>query len=208
MLVDQIAANQKSVGVVTFPDSKTGQLVAGGTAFHVGDGHFVTASNLLPDSLKVGAKLIVWLNWTQPNTLTAVIEHRNAKDDVAILRVEANLDEVIPALEIEGSDEPVGQHVFAYGFVEPQCKLVNGAWVTTAVPRASMGIIGSRYVKEGALIYEADFATYPGESGAPVFRVKDNIVIGLVRGARTIRTREGLVRGPTLIAPIKAVLDA
>lgn len=208
MLTEQIVANQKSVGVVTFPDAKTGQLVAGGTAFHVGDGIFVTASNLLPDQLKVGAKLVVWLNWTQPNTHAAVIEHRSAKEDVAILRVEANLDEVIPALEIEAIDEPVGQQVFAYGFVEPQCRLEKGQWITTAIPRASTGIIGSRYVKEGALVYEADFPTYPGESGAPVFRVKDNIVVGVVRGARTIKTKEGLVRGPTLIAPIKAALDA
>jgi hypothetical protein len=208
MLVEQIAANQKSVGVVTFPDAKTGQLVAGGTAFHVGDGIFVTASNLLPDALKVGAKLVVWLNWTQPNTHAAVIEHRSAKDDVAILRVEANLDEVIPALDIEAADEPVGLQLFAYGFVEPQCRLEKGGWITTAIPRASVGILGSRYVKDGALVYEADFATYPGESGAPVFRVKDNVVIGVVRGARTIKTKEGLVRGPTLIAPIKAALEA
>lgn len=208
MLVDQIAANQKSVGVVTFPDAKTGQLVAGGTAFHVGDGTFITASSFLPDALKVGAKLVVWLNWTQPNTHAAVIEHRSAKDDITILRVERSLEDAIPALEIEGIDEPVGQHVFAYGFVEPQCRLEKGAWVTTAVPRASQGIIGARYMKDGALVYEADFATYPGESGAPVFRVKDNIAIGVVRGARTIKTKEGLVRGPTLIAPIKAALDA
>lgn len=208
MLVEHISANQKSVGVVTFPDAKTGQLTAGGTAFHVGDGTFVTASNLLPESLKVGAKLVVWLNWTQPNTHAAIIEHRSAKEDVAILRVETNLDEVIPALELEAADEPVGLAVFAYGFVEPVCRLERGGWITTAVPRASTGIIGSRYVKDGALIYEADFATYPGESGAPVFRVKDNVVIGVVRGARTIKTKEGLVRGPTLIAPIKAVLDA
>lgn len=208
MLVEQIAANQRSVGVVTFPDAKTGQLVAGGTAFHVGDGLFVTASNLLPESLKVGAKLVVWLNWTQPNTHAAVIEHRSAKDDVAILRVEAKLDEVIPALEIEAVDEPVGRHVFAYGFVEPQCRLEKGGWITTAVPRASVGILGSRYVKDGALVYETDFVTYPGESGAPVLRVKDNVVVGVVRGPRLLKTKEGMVRGPTLVAPIKAVLDA
>lgn len=208
MLVEQIANNQRSVGVVTFPDAKTGQLVAGGTAFHVGDGLFVTASNFLPETLKVGAKLVVWLNWTQPNTHAAVIEHRNPKDDVAILRVEANLDEVIPALDIEATDEPVGRHVFAYGFVEPLCRLEKGSWITTAIPRASVGILGARYVKDGALVYEADFATYPGETGAPVFRVKDNIVIGVVRGPRILKTKEGLLRGPTRIAPIKAVLDA
>ena len=36
MLVEHISANQKSVGVVTFPDAKTGQLTAGGTAFRRG----------------------------------------------------------------------------------------------------------------------------------------------------------------------------
>ena len=208
MLSEKIAANQRSVGVVTFPDKQTGQLVAGGTAFHVGDGTFLTASSFLPDHLKVGASIVVWLNWTQPNTHAAVIEHRSAQDDVVILRVQANLDEVIPALAIEAGNEPVGLHVFACGFVEPQCRLERGAWVTNAVPRASAGIIGSRYVKDGVLVYEVDFPTYPGEAGAPVFRASDNVVIGLVRSSRTIKTKEGLVRGPTLVAPIKAALDA
>jgi hypothetical protein len=203
-LSDHIAANQQAIGVVLFPDAKTGQLVAGGTAFHVGAGVFITSDHVLGAN-PVGRKVLVWLNWTTPNLQPAEVTHRNAADDVAVLAFETELD--IPALALSFEHEPIGQAVFTYGFIAPECKLENGAWVTSAIPRAATGIIGSRYVRKGSLAYELDFATYPGESGAPVFRAIDNVVIGVVSGSRTLKTPEGNVRGPTLAAPLTHLRD-
>lgn len=203
MLIEQIPKNQRSIGLVLFPDARTGQLTAGGTTFHVGDNLFFAASATLPDALKQGAKLVVWLSWTQPNAHAAVIEHRAPGDAIAILRVEADVTADVPALEMSRADEPLGQHVFTCGFIEPQCRLEAGQFVTTAIPRAAQGIIGSRYVKDGALVYEVDFTTYAGESGAPLIRVADNVVVGVVRGSRMF----GQQRGPTLVAPLKPILE-
>jgi hypothetical protein len=220
MLVTQVAAVRDSVVLVLRVIPSLGgamQVLPAGTASYIGNDLFLTANHLFEGPTPVPGEQIKIAS--VPGNGSAmilpgegVIEYGSAAVDIALLKVPGAGAGLKP-LSISLASEPDGRSVFSYGFITPEFHFTPSGPVLIAAARACTSIIGSRSVIRAGR-YELDAHTYPGESGAPVLRVADNVVVGIVQASRLVQvpappgpTAGGniAVRGPTLageLAPI------
>lgn len=229
MLVSQIAAVRNSVVfVLRFTTNPTGtvQVAPVGTACHVGHDMFVTANHLFEDP-PIGPTEVVRVGFILPGTSTvaavcnvpANVTFQSAQHDLALLHIAGFSEMVVPGLgtpppaaAVSGGVEPDGRSVFSYGFITPTFQFTTTGPSVSAVARACASIISGRFV-ETPDRYELDSSTYPGESGAPVFRQADHVAVAIVQASRLVSVppppglpvQFGRVRGPTIASPIAPI---
>ena len=137
----------KSVGVVTFPDAQDGQTSYGGRGTRVPRPR--RDDRLEPPAARSlrSAPSSSFGSTGRSRTRTPSSSTRSAKEDVAILRVETNLDEISPGARARGrgrAGRPRRLRVWLRRASVSSRSEVDG--LRPAVP-ASAGIIGSRYVR-------------------------------------------------------------
>ncbi len=97
----------------------------------------------------------------------------------------------------------MGARYFSYGFIRPTIDTTVTPPLVDADARAAAAVISGRSPTDGDA-YALDSQTYPGESGAPVFRQHDHVLVGVVRGTHRVPVPPPLnwTRGPTVAAPL------
>lgn len=225
MLVSNIAAVRDAVVVVarSFPQTQpSGQTGLGvdilGTACYVGSDFFLTASHIFPDTKPQQSIVLI----SVANTGAATVLHGNATIDFTLPFVASGPDLAIlkapgvatsvPAMVVDCRDVADGESVFSYGYPDSTVSSMPTGLLFSLMARACLSII-SAHTLAPERKYLLDGSTYPGESGAPVFRRSDNAVVAIVQATKTIQTPPPnlLVRGPTVagpLAPIAAELAA
>ncbi|MGO9838984.1 MAG: serine protease [Polyangiaceae bacterium] len=220
MLVPHIAAVRDSVVFVLRvkkDPSGTVQVVPAGTACYLGNDTFLTAAHLF-QAPPLAADELIQVGAVPGNGQRAIIfgplatiDYISATPDpdLALLRV-PDFGATLPARSVSVAGEPDGRSVFSYGFITPAFTFSANGPMMVAHSRACASIIASRPPMFGGR-YELDGHTYPGESGAPVFRSADHVVIGVVQASRLVAVPppHGTVRGPTIagtLAPIAGEL--
>jgi trypsin-like peptidase len=222
MLAQHVAAVRNSIVVVLrFAKSASGAVRVSpvGTACHVGQDTFVTAGHLF-DSPPLAADEVVRVGFVPAFGVGSIavvlatpasVDYRSERYDLALMTVPgfgsaqgSSSRSAPPWARVSGDTEPEGRSVFSYGFATPKIQLTNGGPVVRVAARASPCFIRGRYEDDPAK-YELDGQAYPGESGAPVFRARDHVVIAIVQGSRLVDAplqHFGQVRGPTIAAPL------
>jgi hypothetical protein len=209
MLVAAVAAVRHSVVLVLRAKTQNGVAEVGavGTACYIGNDLFLTADHLFDDPMMIPGERIMIVRfpgrggrysvWPTP----AALELRDPADDLALLRLDG-FGNASPTVRVSVGIEPDGRSVFSYGFINPSVD-VNEDPPIAATPRAAPAIIGGVYGDR----YELDSNTYPGESGAPVFRQHDLVVIGVAQASRRVAVPPppNWVRGPTIASPIAPI---
>lgn len=208
MLVSQIAAIRDSVFLVLRVRQVVGgkvELLPAGTAFYVGNGFFVTADHLFAQPPPQPTDIINVVSVANAAQHPATIDHRVPAHDLAILKL---VEPVVTmkALKLSAGIEPDGRAVFSYGFINPKIASAPLGPTLVAAPRATASVIGARIPFLGNR-YELDSHTYPGESGAPVLRVSDHVVVGVVQASRSVDVPApmNMTRGPTIASPINVI---
>jgi len=218
VLVSAIAAVRDSVVLVLREPSGNGLAALGavGTASYIGSDLFLTAAHLFgaPD-LSPNEMISVGVVPVRDRKVTslgpAILEFLDEHRDLALLRV-AGVADSLPAARVSVGIEPDGRSVFCYGFVNPTIVVDEGAIVLdeSSNKRASTAIVGGRRFDYGKA-YELDGATYPGESGGPVFRQHDQVVVAVITHSRMAVVPASrfeplrLVRGPTVAMPLESL---
>lgn len=214
MLVNQIAAIRDSVVLVLRIVPTSGGAVSilpAGTASYLGNDIFLTASHLFADPPVTPAEKIRVATIPGNGFVATIyshdvtIDHEAANEDLTLLRA-PGFGSTLPDLRVSVAGEPDGRSVFSYGFISPKVAFTPQGPMLIAVSRACASIIGARVPFIGNK-YELDGQTYPGESGAPVLRVSDHVVVGVVQASRLIQVPQphASVRGPTLAGPLDSI---
>jgi hypothetical protein len=143
----------------------------------------------------------------------ATIEWSSSALDLAILR-SVGCGNALPAAPVSIGVEPCGRSVFTYGAITPSVQSSPQGMIWVVRFRACPSSIGFSANEQ----YELDGNTYPGESGAPVFRASDNVLIGAVQSSRGIEVPDPndkgsprkmtLVRGPTFAGTTASIAQA
>jgi Trypsin-like peptidase domain len=211
MLVAQVAAVRDSVVLVirVCKGQTEDQMVLRpeGTAFCIGNDLFLTAAHLFADPpLAPSDEVSLVSVGATPSQIKAVVEFRDPARDLAILRSAADAKSSMKPLSVSVGIEPDGRSVFSYGFIKPRFETSPKGPMLFAAPHASLFIIGGRVPFFGNR-YELDGHTYPGESGAPVFRASDSVVIGVVQATRPVEVPAPIntTRGPTIASPLDVI---
>ncbi|HXX68102.1 MAG TPA: trypsin-like peptidase domain-containing protein [Polyangiaceae bacterium] len=222
MLAQHVAAVQNSVVfVLRFATDQTGTVRVSpvGTACYVGCNTFVTANHLF-ETPPLDPSEVVRVGFVPAGAVgTAVVFHtpasvdyQSAQHDLAIMTVPGFGNERVPgvgplpAVRVSSNPEPDGRSVFSYGFITPVFQFTSAGPIVRVAARACASIIAGRYVHDPER-YELDSHTYPGESGAPVFRANDHVAIGIVQASRLVQVPPpfGQVRGPTIASPLSPI---
>lgn len=183
-LQDSIARLNRSLVAVVAVGSGGPMVV--GTGFIVSeDGTFVTASHVLrqPPEVRMQALIHDTAGREQPVIFEALLD--DAQRDVTVCRIIAGhgmRPPVVPAELAGTSKAAAGTLVVASGFP-----------LAAARPSSHLGIVsseaaGGHYVEIAAMVNE-------GESGAPVVRLDDGKVIGMISSVRTASTYAGAAQG-------------
>lgn len=130
-----------------------------GTAFHVGNGQFITAAHLVTDGE------LVLLQSDRVETRGRV-EHVDFAADVATLRADLPVDGTFAALEWASRVPGPGAEVGAAGY---PVDVVGAA----AIVR---GTVSRVYRDQGVSIIQTDAAVNPGNSGGPLFNSCGDVV--------------------------------
>lgn len=181
---DSIAKLDRSLLAVVAVGSGGPMVV--GTGFIVSeDGTFVTASHVLrqPPEVVLRALIRDAAGHQQPAVFEPLVD--DPERDVAVCRIVAGhgmRPPVVPAGLAESSRAAAGTLVVASGFP-----------LAAARPSSHLGIVssdaaGDQYVEIAVMVNE-------GESGAPVVRLDDGKVIGMISSVRTASTYAGAGRG-------------
>jgi hypothetical protein len=216
MLVTSLSAIQDTVVVVvrvwTQTDPTTGansiNLAPAGTACYVGQDVFVTAAHLFEGPRPGETILLI----SVPNNGSvakvvhgaATVEVNLPDHDLAILRA-PGVGSAIPAAAVCASDVPDGRSVFSYGYPNPEVAFTPNGPVFALLARACPSVV-SAHTLPPECRYLLDGSTYPGESGAPVFRCADNALVAVVQATRVIKAPpHDVVRGPTVAGPLAPI---
>ena len=209
MLVNQIAAIRESVFLVLRIRQAVAPMVElrpEGTAFYIGNGYFLTADHLFDNPPLDQSDVIQVVSVSKTTQYAVSIDYRTPTHDLAILKL-GTPNGALGALSLSVGIEPDGRSVFSYGFLSPRIdNNIPGRPTLVAAPRATSSIIGARVPFFGNR-YELDGQTYPGESGAPVFRTSDHVVIGVVQATRSVDVQAPInkTRGPTIASPLDVI---
>jgi hypothetical protein len=226
MLVDNVAAVRDTVVVVVayWPqtDPATAQetisTVAIGTACYVGKDLFVTASHLFDNPLPDQKYLLLAVpnnhakaaRVVHPNALVEVALPAQGGPDLAIMRA-AGVADRLPSVKVDCNDVPDGRSVYSYGYPNPVMSFTATGPIMSLYARVCPSMIAAHRRNK----YLMDGSTYPGESGAPVFRSSDNVMVGVVQASQLMEVPAPVppsaspgppkymrVRGPTVAGPL------
>lgn len=153
-------------GVVIHADEKTG------------DVYVVTAAHVISDSKNL---LVYVVGRFRRNTYPATVVLRGMKEDVAVIRT--HVPGVVPA-EV-GDDADLGQDVWVVSYPWGRRRtLVTGIVSQIAWPD---GIKGGGQVPLAGPIQLLDATAAYGTSGGGVFDTETGLLLGIVRGYRTVQ---------------------
>lgn len=210
----EIVADMRHVvcSVIRQRPMQTGQGVrALGTGFFVAPNIFITCDHVMNDPSdphKPGDSYLLAANltgnsgkvYTIPPPEIGTDLHLFPNLDLAVLRIATNPPDH-PYASLDYGDTSEGLDIGVVGYPIPELKVVNGNLAFSAlVYRAGRGHITGCYTADlgqpltGVPVLEVNFLFVPGNSGGPVFSAENGRVLGFVRGYRTVKIRESVVR--------------
>jgi S1-C subfamily serine protease len=163
-----IYAQKEYPFVSEFPEKSFALLseYANGTGFLISNnGYIVTCHHVVEDAKTINIRGI---NGDFSKTFKAAIVAKDSKHDLAILKVDCNLNKKIP-FAVNWNALDVGQDVFTLGYplkseLGEEIKLTNG------IVSCSSGYQGN------SSMYQVSAPIQPGNSGGPLFDKNGNIV--------------------------------
>lgn len=215
-------AKRAVVGVGTLLPTRRPPAAVLGTGFAVADGrHIITNFHVIPTALaeERHETLVVFVGTgdsAQPRT--ARVLRTDPEHDLALLRLDGP---PLPAFRIdaetvvqEGDDllftgYPIG-HILGLYPTSTRAMVSNIAPV--AIPASSATTLNAatiRRLKDPYPIYQLDAISYPGNSGSPLYRVSDGVVVGVLNSVLIKESKESALTNPTAITyaiPAKHVL--
>lgn len=218
VLVLRVRPAQQPPGMIGGPPPGAAvTLSPAGSACYVGSDLFVTASHLFHDPDLVTGEAIrlvsVPNNGSQAHIWgpigTVVVDLPGP--DLAIIHA-PGFGSLLPAVQVDVKDVPDGRSVFSYGFPNPVFSFTPAGPQINIYARACPSIISAHFPVDR---YELNSDTYPGESGAPVFRCDDNALVGVVQATKKMQVPDPqpqpqptaapgpiIIRGPTVAGPL------
>ena len=145
-----------------------------GTAFHIGDGKWLTAAHVVTEA--AGADWTVGLRNAGVDTVAQVVD-MDGDADLALLAAESK-----PSALGWDSLPPVGTETLIAGYGRGQVSLTAGV---------TRGIISERYSRSGLDYIRTDAAVDPGDSGGPLLSLCGG-VIGVVQSKPSGESAEGV----------------
>lgn len=207
-LIDTIRPSVVAVGTYASTNSPPAQFR--GTGFVVGDGlHVVTNHHVLPEVLDSEhmEQIAVFSGRGKSAVLhKAYLEATDVEHDLVLLRIEGK---PLPALQL-GQDAGLreGDEIAFTGF---PIGMVLGLYPVThhgmvsaitpvVIPAASSGQLTSKMIRTMGSpfdVLQLDATAYPGNSGSPVFDLRNGKVVGIVNMVFVKSTKESALSEPS-----------
>ncbi len=162
---------------------QAGPMVVGTGFFVSDDGTFVTAHHVLQQGPGIGFKILMRTKDAPREAAGFEVIARDAMHDIVVCRA---------ALEKGVSTVPV-KLAAASESVAGTFVVISGFPLTANSPSSHLGIVSSNAARSDPL--ELAAFVNEGESGAPILRIEDGQVIGMVSSVRTASTYKGAGRG-------------
>jgi len=214
------------VGIGTYQRTRRPPSALRGTGFVVTDGrHAITNAHVIPKALNVaGGEVIAVFTGTgrRVGVRPARVVAADPDHDIVVLAFEGA---PMPALTL-GDDREIteGEAIAFTGF---PIGAVLGLYPVThhgivsaitpiAIPMPSPGALDSaliRRLRDSYRVFQLDATAYPGNSGSPLYRAADGVVVGVINSVYVKGTKETLLSDPsgiTYAVPIRyarALLD-
>ena len=198
------------VGIGTYQGSRRPPSNLSGTGFVVSNGQYViTNYHVLPKKMNLNKReqLVIFYKYNKKIRYEGVkIVDTDPQHDLALLRINKKR---LPALKINQSDNQLeGEEIAFTGFpigavlglfpVTHRGIISAISPIGTPVPRSSQ--LTSKMIKSlrnTYEIYQLDATAYPGNSGSPLFSMKNGQVIGIINKVFIKETKESVIQKPS-----------
>ena len=184
-----------------------------GTGFVVGNGRqVITNHHVVPRDLDVDneEQIVVFAGRGRDTvTLPAVLRRSDPEHDLALLEFSGP---ALPALVLAQDDrvregDDIAFTGFPIGVVLGLYPVTHRGIVSvitpTVIPAASSRTLTPAQVKrmrDAFNVYQLDATAYPGNSGSPVYRPTDGVVVGVINSVYVKETKESVLEKPSGIS--------
>ncbi len=209
------------VAIGSYKKDRAPSAVVDGTGFVVGNGlTVVTAAHVL------GRKLADFERWEvfvghgdDAQAREAQVLCTDPEHDIATIRIAAP---ALPAVKFDGVDAEVEGRDIAFtgfplggvlGLYPSTAHGIIGALVPAAIPQnntRTLNVETIRRLQDNYRVYQLDATAYPGNSGSPVYRTDNGMVVGIIDSVYVKPTKEaalaavvGTPSGITYAIPIR-----
>lgn len=212
------------VGIGTFEATRRPPADLRGTGFMVGDGlHVVTSLHVVDNILNEAAheRLVVFVGSGEEVELRdAEVVASDPAHDAAVLRIDG---EARPIVRLAGDGEaqsgddiaftgfPIGG---ALGLYPATHRGIVAAWTPILIPVVDPKKLTTAMIKQlkenDFYVYQLDATAYPGNSGSPLYRPEDGVVIAIVSSVFVKGSKETAITDPsgiTYAIPIRYARD-
>lgn len=211
--IDQVRPSVVGIGTarpVRKPLAKGPPMRFTGTGFVVGSGkQVITNFHVLPRELDTDNEesIVIFVGRGKQTTARrATVVRQDEEHDLALLTFEGA---PLPALAVAAVDsaregDEIAFTGFPIGIVLGRYPVTHRGIISvitpTVIPATSARTLTAAQLKrmrDDFLVYQLDATAYPGNSGSPVFRQDDGVVIGVVNSVHIKETKEALLEKPS-----------
>lgn len=209
-IIKQVKPSVVGIGVTTPMNSPSNHLQ--GTGFIVGDGQYVVTNyHVVSNELNpqvVQYRAVYAGSAKKTKTYRAEIVGIDPAHDLAILKIDATLtplsiasDEYVPeGSSIAFTGFPIGA---VLGLYPATHRGMVAAVTPDAIPATNSNQLTINMLdrlQQSFLIYQLDATAYPGNSGSPMYRQEDGVVVGVINKVFVAETKESVLSKPSGIS--------
>lgn len=209
-IVKQVKPSVVGVGITTPMNSPANNLQ--GTGFVIGNGQYIATNyHVVSNELDPGVvqyRAVYAGNARKTKTYRAEVVGIDPAHDLAILKIDATLkpftvapDELVPEGTYIGfTGFPIGAVLGLYPATHRGIVAAITPDATPARNSNQLSIDMLDRLQQTFMIYQLDATAYPGNSGSPMYRIEDGVVIGVINKVFVAETRESVLSKPSGIS--------